>query len=118
MPANWPQPPGEAGSKSRPGPLPARTGRIPVPQPHHHSTQTAQAIAVQDKASATTSRLRAERIGRLRCHQARHPIGQLHLQMRHPVHVPQRIGPQPAPIQRMRHRRDHNLARQQGTETS
>jgi hypothetical protein len=32
--------------------------------------------------------------------------------------VPQRIGPQPGPVQRMRHRRDHNLARQQGTETS
>jgi hypothetical protein len=32
--------------------------------------------------------------------------------------VPHRIRPQPAPMQRMRHRRDHNLARQQGTETS
>jgi hypothetical protein len=38
--------------------------------------------------------------------------------MRHPVHMPERIGPHPAPMQRMRHRRDHNLARQQGTETS
>ena len=102
-----------APARYRPGP-----GSIPALQPHHHSTQTAQAIAIQDQASARTSRFRAERIGRLRCHQARHPIGQLHLQMRHPVHVPHRIGPQPAPMQRMRHRRDHHLARQQGTETS
>ena len=33
--------PGRASRKSRPGPLPARTRRIPVPQPHHHSTQAA-----------------------------------------------------------------------------
>jgi hypothetical protein len=32
--------------------------------------------------------------------------------------VPERIGPQPAPVQRMRHRRDYHLARQQGMETS
>jgi hypothetical protein len=38
--------------------------------------------------------------------------------MRHPVHVPHRIGPQPGPMQRMRHRRDHHLARQPATETS
>ena len=80
--------------------------------------QAAQAFAIQDQASTRTTRLRAERIGRLRSHQARHPVGQLHLQMRHPVHVPHCIRPQFAPIQRMRHRRDHHLARQPGTETS
>jgi hypothetical protein len=32
--------------------------------------------------------------------------------------MPERIGPNPAPAQRMRQRRDHDLARQQGTETS
>jgi len=101
-----------------PGPLPASAGGIPFPQPRHHGMQTAQASAIQDQASARASRIRAEHIGRLRRHQARHSIGQLHLQMRHPVHVPHRIGPQPAPMQRMRHRRDHDLARQQGTETS
>jgi hypothetical protein len=99
-------------------PLLARTSRIPALQPHHHGTQAAQAIAIQDQASAHTTRLGAERIGRLHGHQARHAIGQLHLQMRHPAHMPHRIGPQPAPMQRMRHRRDHHLARQQGTETS
>jgi hypothetical protein len=38
--------------------------------------------------------------------------------MRHPVHAPHRIGPQPGPMQRMRHSRDHHLARQLATETS
>ena len=80
--------------------------------------QTAQPIAIQNQASARASRLRAKRIGRLHGHQARHPVWQLHLQMRHPGHVPHRVGPQPAPMQRMSHRRDHNLARQPGTETS
>ena len=76
--------PGKASRKSRPGQLPARAGCIPVPQPRHHSTQTAQACAIQDQALARTGRFRAKRFGRRRCHQARHPIGQLHLQMRHP----------------------------------
>jgi hypothetical protein len=109
---------GKAGRKSRTGPLPAKARRIPVPQPHHHGTQAAQAIAIQDQASPRASRIRAERIGRIRRYQAWQPVGQLHLQMRHPVHVPQRVGPQPGPMQRMRHRGDHNLARQLGTETS
>jgi hypothetical protein len=34
--------PGKAAGKSRSGPLPAWTRCIHVPQPHHHSTQTAQ----------------------------------------------------------------------------
>ena len=67
--------PSRAGRKSRPGPLPARTRRIPVPQPHHHGTQAAQAIAIQDQPSTRTSPIRAERIGRLRSHQARIPSG-------------------------------------------
>ncbi len=77
-----------------------------------------QASTIQNQAGTRSLPPRAERIGRVRRDQARHPVRQLHLQMRHPVHVPERIGPQPAAVQRMRHRRDHNLARQQGTETS
>jgi hypothetical protein len=107
-----------ADSRSPPGPLPAIAGHVLFPQPHHHGVQMAQASAVQDQAGSRTRLSRAEHIGRLRRHQARHPVRQLHFQMRHPIHVPECIGPQPAPMQRMRHRRDHDLARQQGMETS
>ena len=104
--------------QTRQQPLPASARCIPFPQPHHHGTQIAQASAIQDQTGARTRLLRGEHIGRVRRDQARHPVRQFHLQMRHPVHVPERIGPQPAPAQRMRHRRDDNLARQPGTETS
>ena len=77
-----------------------------------------QASTIQNQACARSRRPRAEHIGRVRRDKARHPIRQLHLQMRHPVHMPERVGPNPAPAQRMSQRRDHDLARQQGTETS
>ena len=80
--------------------------------------QAAETSAVQDQAGARHRLLRTRHIDRLYRYQARQPVRQLHLQMRHPVHVPERVGPKPAPVQRMRHRHDHNLARQQGTETS
>ena len=101
-----------------PSPLPLLPGRVPIPQPRHHSPQMPQASTIQNQASARSRRPRAEHIGRVRRDKARHPVRQLHLQMRHPVHMPERIGPNPAPAQRMRQRRDHDLARQQGTETS
>ena len=80
--------------------------------------QAAETSAVQDQAGARHRLLRTGHIDRLYRNQARQPVRQLHLQMRHPVHVPERVRPKPAPVQRMRHRHDHNLARQQGTETS
>jgi hypothetical protein len=98
--------------------LPAAAGRTPFPQPHHHGMQVAETSAVQDQAAVRHRSPRTRHIDRLYRYQARQPVRQLHLQMRHPVHVPERVGPKPAPVQRMRHRRDHNLARQQGTEPS
>ncbi len=80
--------------------------------------QMPQASTIQNQARARSRPPRAEHIGRVRRDKARHPVRQLHLQMRHPVHVPERAGPKPAPAQRMSQRRDHDLARQQGTETS
>ena len=80
--------------------------------------QMPETSTIQNQAGTRSRLLRAEHVGRVRRDQARHSVRQLHLQMRHPVHVPERIGPQPAAVQRMRHRSDHNLARQQGTETS
>ena len=80
--------------------------------------QAAETSAVQYQADARHRLPRTGHIDRRYRYQARQPVRQLHLQMRHPVHVPERVGPQPAPVQRMRHRHDHNLARQQGTETS
>jgi hypothetical protein len=103
---------------SPPSPLPLLAGRIPNPQPGHHSTQMPQASTIQNQARARSRRPHAEHIGRVCRDKARHPVRQLHLQMRHPVHVPERVGPNPAPAQRMSQRRDHHLARQQGTETS
>ena len=101
-----------------PSPLPLLAGRVSLPQPRHHSTQMPQASTIQNQACARSRRSRAEHIGRVCRDKAGHPVRQLHLQMRHPVHVPERVGPNPAPAQRMSQRRDHDLARQQGTETS
>ena len=101
-----------------PSPLPLLADRVSIPQPRHHSTQMPQASTIQNQACARSRRPRAEHIGRVCRDKARHPVRQLHLQMRHPVHVPERVGPNPAPAQRMSQRRDHDLARQQGTETS
>ena len=42
---------------------------------------------------------------------------QLHLQVKHPIDVPERIRSQTAPEQRMRGRRDEHLARQRRTNT-
>jgi hypothetical protein len=108
--------PGTPTASGKPLPLPA--GRVPTPQPRHHSQQMPQASTIQNEARARSRRPRAEHIGRVRRDKARHPVRQLHLQMRHPVHMPERVGPNPAPAQRMSQRRDHDLARQQGTETS
>ena len=107
-----------ASGRPPPSPLPLLPGRVPIPQPRHNSTQMPQASTIQNQACTRSRPPRAEHIGRVRRDKARHPVRQLHLQMRHPVHVPERVGPNPAPAQRMSQRRDHDLARQQGTETS
>jgi hypothetical protein len=104
--------------KPPPSPLPPLPGRTPVPQPRHHSMQMPQASTVQNQACARSRPPLAEHIGRVRRDKARHPVRQLHLQMRHPVHMPERVGPKPASPQRMSQCRDLDLARQQGTETS
>jgi hypothetical protein len=96
----------------------AAARRISFPQPQHHGMQAAQAGAVQNQARASHRLFRTRHTGRRDRHQARQPVRQFHLQMRHPVHVQQRIGPELTSVQRMRHCRDHNLARQQGAETS
>ena len=106
-----------ASGEAPTSPLPC-PGGIPAPQARHHSTQMPQASTIQNQARACSRRPGAEHIGRIRRDKARHPVRQLHLQMRHPVHVPVRVGPNPVPAQRMCQRRDHDLARQQGTETS
>ena len=49
--------------------------------------------------------------------QAGPSFGQLHLQVKHPIDVPERIRGQTAPEQRMRGRRDEHLARQRRTNT-
>ena len=110
--------PHSPAASGKPSPLPLLPGRVPIPQPRHHSMQIPQAGTVQNQARARSRPPRAEHIGRVRRDKARHPVRQLHLQMRHPVHMPERVGPNPAPAQRMSQRRDHDLARQQGTKTS
>ena len=94
-----------------PGALPGdRTGR---PVGSGRSLADEQARHIQDQARALlAATMHIRRIG---TDQARPSLRQPHLQVKHPVNVPERIRPQPAPGQRMRGRRDEHLARQRRT---
>ena len=90
----------------------ARSGHA-VAQPKDQDPQLPQARYVQDQARALLAiTMHIRRIG---TNQARPSLRQPHLQMKHPVNMPERIGPQPAPAQRMRGRRDQHLTRQHRT---
>lgn len=92
----------------------ARSSRA-ITQPQDQGAQLPQARHVQNQARALLAvTMHIRRIG---TDQAGQSFRQPHLQVKHPVDVPERIRGQTASEQRMRSRRDEHLARQRRTNT-
>ena len=114
----WPgtpcrRPPSQRRSPGVPGQC-ARSGHA-IAQPKDQDPQFPQACHVQHQARALLAvTMHIRRIG---TDQARPSLRQPHLQVKHPVNVPERVRGQTAPEQRMRSRRDQHLTRQHRTNT-